>query len=341
MEPLVSILIPAHNASRWIADTIQSALAQNWPRKEVIVVDDGSSDNTLAIAKQFSSLVTVQAQERQGAAAARNKALSLSQGNYIQWLDADDLLDPDKISRQMKAVNDSSSKRILLSGAWAYFWHRTSVAKFHSTPLWCDLSPAEWFVRKWDHNVHMQTATWLISRELTETAGIWDVRLSSNDDGEYLARVIKASDGIQFVPDARVFYRIAGPGSLSSIGQSRKKIESYLLGVSLEIRHMRSVEDSPRMRSACLRKLQRGYHNFYPNQPDLMLEVEELAVSLGGKLEVPQIDRKYLYLHKIFGLNATRRLRAIYNRSKWAVVGAWDAILLYLEKRSLFRKARS
>src|SRR5262245_2008001 len=145
MAPLVSILIPAYNAERWIAETLQSALGQTWGRKEIIVVDDGSSDGTLAAALRFeSNEVRVVMQPNQGAAAARNKALSLSQGDYIQWLDADDLLAPDKISKQIETVGGSVGQRTLLSGPWAYFCYRTSAAKFNPTPLWCDLSPVEW-----------------------------------------------------------------------------------------------------------------------------------------------------------------------------------------------------
>jgi len=55
MNALVSILIPAFNAQEWIADTIQSAIGQTWPRKEIIIVDDGSNDQTLSIARQFAS----------------------------------------------------------------------------------------------------------------------------------------------------------------------------------------------------------------------------------------------------------------------------------------------
>src|SRR6266850_5014325 len=98
MKPLVSILIPAFNSEKWIADTLRSAIAQTWQRKEIIVVDDGSCDETLAIARQIEvEKVCVVTQKNQGAAAARNKAFSLSQGDYIQWLDAYDLLAPDKI----------------------------------------------------------------------------------------------------------------------------------------------------------------------------------------------------------------------------------------------------
>jgi glycosyltransferase involved in cell wall biosynthesis len=89
MTTLVSILVPAYNAGEWIADTLQSAVAQTWPHREIIVVDDGSRDDTAAIARRFAPQgVTVVSQPNQGAAAARNAALSLSRGDYIQWLDA-------------------------------------------------------------------------------------------------------------------------------------------------------------------------------------------------------------------------------------------------------------
>ena len=192
MRPIVSILIPAYNAEPWIADTINSALGQTWPRKEIIVVDDGSTDQTLCIARRFASKdVSVVTQENQGAAAARNKAFELCQGDYIQWLDAGDLLSLDKIDKQMKAAREHSQDTLISSG-WGYFIYRPDKARFIPTPLWCDLTPLEWLLRKFEHpNLHMQTATWLVGRELTEGAGTWDTRLLNNDDGEYFCRVPK------------------------------------------------------------------------------------------------------------------------------------------------------
>ena len=107
MDPLVSILIPAHNADAWLPATIQSAVGQSWPNTEVIVVDDGSTDRTLACARTFESArVKVVTQPNQGAPAARNTAFALAQGDYIQWLDADDLLHPEKISAQMTRMRE-------------------------------------------------------------------------------------------------------------------------------------------------------------------------------------------------------------------------------------------
>ena len=140
MRPLVSILIPAYNAEPWIADTIQSALAQTWPRKEIIVVDDGSDDRTISIANEFSSRgVFVAFQKNRGEAAARNKALSFCSGDYIQWLDADDILAPDKISRQMEFAESCTNERIC-SSEWGHFLFWTRRAKFTRTALWGDFA---------------------------------------------------------------------------------------------------------------------------------------------------------------------------------------------------------
>src|SRR5205814_1114554 len=105
-----------------------------------------------------------------------------SQGDYIQWLDADDLLAPDKITKQLQALPDCSTRQKLLSSAWAHFSYRTRKASFTPSALWCDLPPAEWLFRKLDQNLYMQPATWLVSRELSEAAGPWDTRLSLDDD---------------------------------------------------------------------------------------------------------------------------------------------------------------
>ena len=176
MKPLVSILIPAYNAQEWLVETLRSAVGQTWERKEIIVVDDGSKDQTLAIARRFESKsVRIVSQANQGASAARNKALSLSRGDYIQWLDADDLLAPDKVARQVSALEQCQhNPGILLSAAWGRFLYRYKHARFTPTPLWADLSPAEWLIRKMANNVYMQTGTWLVSRAITEKAGLWD-----------------------------------------------------------------------------------------------------------------------------------------------------------------------
>jgi len=335
MLPLVSILIPAYNSEAWIADTLQSALAQTWPRTEIIIVDDGSTDQTLQIAKRFvSAKVSVSSQLNQGAATARNSALQKSQGDYIQWLDADDLMAPDKIARQMNVALDCSGKRTLLSGEWGYFLFRPQKAKWAASPLNCELSAVEWLLRKMEQRAFVQTSSWLVSRELTEAAGPWNTQLTADDDGEYFSRVILASDVIRFVPGARIFYRIAGSGSLSYLGRNKRKLESQFRSMELQISHLRMREESERVRSACLKFLQDALLYFYPEQPELVKRCEEIAASLGHRLSVPQMPRKYAWIQRRFGWRVAKASQLYYNKVKLSFQRSLDWALFRLEKQA-------
>jgi|HubBroStandDraft_6_1064221.scaffolds.fasta_scaffold02580_2 glycosyltransferase involved in cell wall biosynthesis/peptidoglycan/xylan/chitin deacetylase (PgdA/CDA1 family) len=334
---VVSILIPAFNAQEWISDTLRSAIAQTWESKEIIVVDDGSSDQTVKITRQFESQgVRVISQKNQGAAAARNTALSLSKGEYIQWLDADDLLAPDKIERQMAVLGQCRSRRTLLSSAFGKFLYRWYRADFVPTTLWSDLSPTEWLLRKMGDNLYMQTATWLVSRELTEAAGLWDTRLLSDDDGEYFCRVLLASDGVRFVPDAKTYYRAPGAafgGSLSYIGVSEKKIQAHWLSMQLHIGYLRSLEDSERVRVACVNYLQRSLIYFYREDPDIVKQAEQMAEEFGGKLTVPYLSWKYSWARSAFGWSQAKRIALFARRIRWSSQKHWDEALYRIENR--------
>ena len=334
MKPLVSILIPAYNAEEWIAETLQSAKAQTWPRKEIIVVDDGSKDETAAAASRFaSSEVKVVTVQNQGAAAARNHALQLSQGDYIQWLDADDLLAPDKVELQLAAIRDTDSKRTLLSSPWAYFSYRPERARFVPTSLWHDLTPADWLVRKLSENLHQQTATWLTSRELAEAAGPWDTRMISDDDGEYYCRVLLASEGTRFVRESKVLYRVTSSNRWSFIGTSDKKKNAMALSMKLHIQYLRSLEESERVRKACLIYLQNWFQNFYPDRPDLVADLQALAADLGGHLNPPRLGWKYAWMEPLFGRKTARRAEIVLPQLKASVLRSWDKAMYRLENR--------
>jgi glycosyltransferase involved in cell wall biosynthesis len=332
--PLVSILIPTYNSEQWIAQTIRSALGQTWQRREIIIVDDGSTDQTLQVARQFESeSVRVFSQQNQGAAAARNKAFSLSQGDYIQWLDADDLLAADKIARQMEVVSSGESPRTLLSSPWGPFTYRVHRAEFTPNALWCDLSPAEFLVRKLGQKIFMQTAVWLVSRELTEAAGPWDSSLVSDDDGEYFCRVMLASSGIRFVPDAKVYYRRVGTGRLSYVGRADNKLEALWRSMQLHIGYLRSLEDSQRARAACIQYLQNYLAVFYEQRPDIVDQMHEVARSLGGALRDPRLSWKYAWIKSLFGWSLAKRARLFFPSVKWAVLRSIDRIQFSIEEK--------
>src|SRR5208283_714905 len=213
---------------------------------------------------------------------ARNKVYSVSRGEYIQWLDADDLLAPDKIARQMAMMEKFRNNRLLMSSGFGLFKYRFHRAQFRPTPLWTDLPKVEWLIRKLGQNAYMQTATWLVSRELTEAAGPWNTELLGDDDGEYFCRVLLASEGVRFVPEAKVYYRASGSSSLSYIGRSDKKRDAQWVSMQLHIRYLRSLEDSERVRRACVQYLQNWLIFFYPERLDIFEQAQAMAKELGG-----------------------------------------------------------
>jgi glycosyltransferase involved in cell wall biosynthesis len=339
--PLVSILIPAYNAEETIANTLRSAIAQTWESKEIIVVDDGSTDGTLKIARQFESdVVCVLSQKNQGATFARNDAFARSSGEYIQWLDADDLLEPNKIALQIGALDADCNGRTLLSSEWGMFMYRHHRASFVPTALWCDLSPTEWLLRKLDLNLYMQTGTWLVSRELTEAVGPWDTRLLSDDDGEYFARVLLASDGVRFVKGAKMFYR--GPGlafaGLSYIGQDKRRIEAHWLSMQLHIKYLLSLEDSARSRAACRQYLQTSLVHFYPERPEIVAAIVRKANELGGAVAMPRLSWKYSWVKAILGWRGAKAAQQLMLHFRWTAARNLDKLIENTRTRGFSRR---
>jgi glycosyltransferase involved in cell wall biosynthesis len=323
---LVSILIPAYNAERWLAATLKSALDQTWPRVEVIVVDDGSKDGTLTVAKRFENRsVKVTTQRNMGAPAARNKALELAQGTYIQWLDADDLLEPTKISAQMRVADQQADRSLLLSGAFGTFYYRAEKAIFAPNSLWRDLTTVDYFLTRFTDNVYFQTGAWLVSRELSDATGPWTDFDSPDDDGEYFCRMVARSTGVKFVADARTYYRVGNFGSVAKARSAR--IQTALFRSKRKcIEYLLSLEDSPRSRAACVHLLQDWLLELQ-NRDDLVMEARQLANELGGELQTPALKWKYRPLAWLFGRNAAIQASSTLPRLRTRAAREWDRMM--------------
>jgi len=314
-EPLVSIIIPCYNAGRWLAATLDSALAQTWSPIEVIVVNDGSSDNTLTVAHEFSTRgVMVVDQPNRGASAARNHGLRLSCGEFIQFLDADDLLSPDKIARQMERLA-AASPRHLASGEWARFTDEPARAQFVPEPNWTDLSGLEFQMLHFEAGWMMQPAAWLCPRQLLDEAGPWDESLSLNDDGEYFNRVTLASAGILFCPGARVYYR---SGLSTSLSRRLDPVALRSLWRVNELnceRLLATAGSSARARNAAANGWQRLAFELYPALPDLATAAEARMRALGGTTQGLAAGPAFRRLSQLIGWRLAKRLRSLLHRS--------------------------
>jgi glycosyltransferase involved in cell wall biosynthesis len=280
-QPLVSILIPCYNAEKCLSESISSAVDQTWKNIEIIIVDDGSTDSSLAIAKTFESKnIKVISQENRGASAARNQALIYAQGDFIQYLDADDLLAIDKIELQVNLVQNSY-KDYLIAGEWGVFYTSRIETKFIKQELWQDMSSIDWLICCWQTGGMMPLHSWLVPRNIANQAGNWNENLSLNDDGEYFCRVILASKGVKFCVGARSYYRSGLPNSLSK-QRSKPAFLSYYESVKLITERLLMDEDSYRTRYASACYWQRFVFTSYPQAPALISSAEEKIRTLGG-----------------------------------------------------------
>jgi len=199
LEPrLVSIVIPAWNAARSLPRAIDSVLAQTWARREIIVVDDGSTDNSLALLAGYGDQVRVVSQANGGPAAARNRGLRETQGQYVAFLDADDHWLPEKLERQVALINARPDLGFCSTA--------TAVVDMQGEPVrdWSCCDAAEPLLETlFMHSaaVSGSTSGVLARRELLLEAGGFDARLRGFEDPDLWIR-LAARTGYACIPEA-------------------------------------------------------------------------------------------------------------------------------------------
>jgi GT2 family glycosyltransferase len=313
MSPVVSVLIPCHNAAPYIAATLDSVLAQTWQQLEVIVVDDGSTDGSVSVLAEYTGHgVRVIHQQNVGAAAARNRALEASNGQSVLFLDADDLINADHIASLHAAIADAP--RCIAMSEWDRFLVSPEEAVFPQRCSYHDAPGAAWLAQDWANASAMtQCGMFLIPRAALAEAGGWDERLTLIDDFEFYARVIARSAGVRFAPGARLYYRSGLNGSLSA-RKSRKAAESAFLSLMLGTQHLLEAEDSPRTRRACANVLRSFDYTYYPAHSDLRAKVRARAAKLGRADLAPDGPPGFQKLRRIVGWRAARRVQHLVER---------------------------
>jgi len=111
-QPLVSIIIPVFNGEKYLAEAIESVMSQSYENKEIIVIDDGSTDSTYDIVKKYAPQIIYHYQENAGTGAARNKGISVATGEVIAFLDADDIWKPDKLTYQVSFLQTGKEEMV-------------------------------------------------------------------------------------------------------------------------------------------------------------------------------------------------------------------------------------
>jgi glycosyltransferase involved in cell wall biosynthesis len=229
--PTVSVLIPAYNASRFIAEAIQSVLAQTFPATEVIVVDDGSTDDTAEIVARFGGRVSCSRQTNLGVALARNHAIRRARGEYIAFLDADDVWLPHKLEKQLSLFRGAPDLGAVGCGCWITDDHLRKIK---------ERLPGEAGLRALilgTDNGGLFGSTIVAPRAVLEKVGLFDPRLSTSADWDLATRIAEHYP-VSFVAEALLLYRQHGANMHRGLRKMEADMLLLLEGVFERTRHL-------------------------------------------------------------------------------------------------------
>ena len=312
-ESTVSILIPAYNSQDFIAETLQSCIEQTYQNVEIVVVDDGSKDDTLAIAQEWAAKhdnIHVYSQENAGACVARNLALEKSNGDYVMFLDADDVINRDKIKCQMSRLAKCGSDMAVATCKWDRFHYSITESVFPVQSTYQDYENGfDLLLDLWTKAEMFGASCYMISRKLALRSGVWAPGLKKNQDGEYFSRVLINASTIVFCPEGKLYYRTGGYDSVSK-DNSKAKVEALLDSFVRYKRNALAHEDSPRVKYALAINFSMFMYLFYEKHPDLCHKAKMAILDMGLR-PLPAGTRRTKAISKIIGLENFLKIRSI------------------------------
>jgi glycosyltransferase involved in cell wall biosynthesis len=296
---------------------MQSVLAQSYSPIEVILIDDGSTDNSYSLAKQYTnSQVQVLQQTNAGASVARNTGLTVASGMYIQFLDAGDVLSETKIAAQVNVLHSQSDKIAVCN--YKQFTTdeelKNGMYPDQSSFIYSSNDPQDFLINLWggkDQLNFIQTNSWLVPKPLIDKAGGWRAYRCPDDDGEFFARVLLASDGIVYVPAVYNYYHIT-PGGSNQLSRSknRKYLQNTLLTIDLKHQYLLKKGIRPLINHAIAAQYLRFAVDMYPAQKILSAIAYKRYCSLNEKINLPVRGGGFIELIKnVCGWRAARLVR--------------------------------
>ncbi len=298
--PKVSIIIPCYNVEMFIDETLRSCVEQTYPNIEVIIVDDGSTDKSISKIREWKSkypFIHVYEQENGGACKARNLAFEKSTGDYIMYLDADDIIAPDKIEKQVYVLLNKPFDTIS-TGPWDRFYNTIKDAKYINRKIYNNYeSGVELLLDMWENSEMFAVTSYLIHRSLISINGPWNEKLLKNQDGEFMMRILLNTKHITFCPDAFFYYRSGEYDSVSK-ANSKAKIESLLFSFILYKKNILEVYDTPKIRIALGRLFSSFIYLYYNKYRELSNIAEDEINSLGIKvpIEGTKLSKLFSYI---------------------------------------------
>jgi glycosyltransferase involved in cell wall biosynthesis len=321
---LVSVIIPAYNAEKYLAETIQSVLDQTYSAIEVIIVNDGSTDQTAMVLEQFSSNPKIRylSQQNMGCSGAKNAGLQMAQGKFIQFLDADDLLSPDKIEKQVELLgNDENGIAVCKTRVFSDSGNKDGDSEIDTEFLYTTNNTLEFILNLYGlngKNGMIQPNAFLVPKKIAEAVGPYNLSISPapDEDGEYFCRVMLAAGKIYYAKEGTNYYRRPVNANASLSRQvSHHHAQGGLRSLILIAKHVLAAEDSNRVRQIMASHFA-GYIYQYSNYSDLVRMAEAEIEKLGVK-KIPSAGSEHFRtMTKWVGFHNALRLKNLLNPRK-------------------------
>lgn len=312
-EPLVSIIIPVYNAAAYLEECINSLNNQTWHNNEIIIIDDGSTDQSLTIANSYANdKIKVFTQLNKGASAARNKGLQEAKGDYIQFLDADDLLSTDKIIAQVQLLQINPDKVAVCNTIHFNDGdnHLNDQHISYKSTFLIDADPMYFLMNLWggygNKGAMIQPNAWLTPRHIIDEAGLWNEELTVDDDGEFFCRVLLASKGVKYSPTGLNYYRKYTHRSSLSSQKNLKDFESILKAIDLKYHYLTTRSNNIIINQIFARHYWELGVVSFPKFRTLSNLTIQKAKQLGFKGKKYHAGRISTMLSKIFGWQLIR-----------------------------------
>lgn len=318
-HPEVSVIIPAYNAEQLLSFAVQSVLQQTLTDFEIIIVDDGSTDKTLSLARSFDdSRVRVYAQFNRGQSAAVNYGVSVSNGRFIKLLDADDWLNPSHLEIQLQSL--TGFPQHISSAQWCYFRHapESAAARQEATDHHYD-DPLHWFADSFRLDEGMVGGwRWLIPRAVWDKTSGYDETLTLYNDVEFATRLLLAASGVCFAPGAVYGYRCGVDSSMSN-DASFRTLDSVYRACSIAASHFEKAGRRD-LHSILADRLQVFMYQSYPRFPDLAEKIADQICFIGGSAVPLPGGKTAKFLEKFIGWKLVRRLQTTARKTAWSRV---------------------
>ena len=319
---LVSVIIPAYNAEMHILECVNSVLNQTHRNLEIIIVNDGSTDKSLEILESIhDNRIRIINQENQGCSSAKNSGLKIASGDFIQYLDADDVLSQDKIEKQLIRLENAQNKIAVCKTVFFQDTISKPCGEIDTELIKKEGSGLSFLLRLLGSEGQpgmVQPNAYLLPKKIVDIIGSWNIEISPSpdEDGEYFARALLVADQVIYTEGLNYYRKVQNQKSLSQIHSPQRAI-NLLKTVELKFQHIFKIERNLLIEKLFQLNISQVAYQYGVDFPSILNDAKNSLKESSFKslrIEAPIL---FASVSKIFGFKMALLFKRYFNNFRW------------------------